>query len=85
MNKKEEKTLIEETPESAEVLSDPINITLAKAQNDITMAIVQIQNAYGLPSYLMDLLVSSALGDIRACANKELLNVVNTDNTDKNN
>lgn len=77
MEKKEEKTKLEEKAEQ-ELPVEPISVTLAKAQSDVTMAILQIQNTYGLPAYLMALLVGAALGDIRECANKELLNAMET-------
>lgn len=42
----------------------------------MTLAILQVQAAYGLPAYLTDLIVTAVLADIRGCANKDLLNAL---------
>lgn len=55
---------------------EPIGVTISKAQSEVTVAILQIQAAYGLPAYLTDLIVTSALADIRACANKDLIEIM---------
>lgn len=62
--------------ETKEVKKEPIGITLNMAQADMTMAIIQIQNAYGLPAYLTDLVVTAALADIRTCAKQDILNIL---------
>lgn len=59
---------------------EPIGITLTMAQADMTVAIMQIQNVYGLPAYLTDLIVTAALADIRSCAKQDILNVLHNNN-----
>lgn len=63
----------EQTTESEK---EPIGVTLSRAHGDVTIAILEIQNAYGLPAYLMDLIVTAALSDIRACANKDIIHAM---------
>lgn len=38
------------------------------------MAIVDIEQRYGLPAYLTDLILTACLSDVRDCATKELIN-----------
>ena len=47
-----------------------------RQHEDMTLAILQVQAAYGLPAYLTDLIVTAVLADIRGCANKDLLNTL---------
>lgn len=70
---KKNKSLEEKEPIEQPEEKEPIGITLHKAHEDMTIAILQIQNAYGLPAYLTDFLVTAILADIRGCANKELM------------
>lgn len=51
-------------------------ILTSRAHEDMTLAILQVQAAYGLPAYLTDLIVTAVLADIRGCANKDLLNAL---------
>lgn len=46
---------------------------LTAARGDMTLAILDVQRAYGLPAYIADVIVSACLSDIRDCANKELI------------
>lgn len=46
---------------------------LTAARGDMTLAILEVQRAYGLPAYITDVIVSACLSDIRDCANKELI------------
>lgn len=52
----------------------PLGVKLSAARADMTLAILEVQQAYGLPAYLTDLIVSACLSDVRDCANKELIN-----------
>lgn len=52
----------------------PLGVKISSARADMTLAILEVQNTYGLPAYLTDLIVSACLSDIRDCANKELIN-----------
>lgn len=52
----------------------PLGVKISAARADMTLAILEVQNTYGLPAYLTDLIVSACLSDIRDCANKELIN-----------
>ena len=56
--------------------TEPIGVLASRAHEDMTMAILQVQAAYGLPAYLTDLIVTAVLADIRGCANKDLLNTL---------
>ncbi len=71
-----------EIPEKPQdkVESEPIGVTLSRAHGDVTIAILEIQYAYGLPAYLTDLIVTAALSDIRACANKDIIHAMKTVN-----
>ena len=60
--------------EPKEEQSEPMGILTSRAHEDMTLAILQVQAAYGLPAYLTDLIVTAVLADIRGCANKDLLN-----------
>lgn len=62
--------------EPKEEQTEPIGVLASRAHEDMTMAILQVQAAYGLPAYLTDLIVTAVLADIRACANKDLLNTL---------
>lgn len=53
-----------------------MGILTSRAHEDMTLAILQVQAAYGLPAYLTDLIVTAVLADIRGCANKDLLNAL---------
>ena len=66
----------EEEQKAEEEKGEPIGVTLSRAHGDVTIAILEIQNAYGLPAYLMDLIVTAALSDIRACANKDIIHAM---------
>ena len=59
--------------EPKEEQTEPIGVLASRAHEDMTMAILQVQAAYGLPAYLTDLIVTAVLADIRGCANKDLL------------
>lgn len=59
--------------EQKEADNTPLSIKIGAARADMTLAILEVQNAYGLPTYLTDLIVSACLSDIRDCANKELI------------
>ena len=60
--------------EPKEEQTEPIGVLASRAHEDMTMAILQVQAAYGLPAYLTDLIVTAVLADILGCANKDLLN-----------
>ena len=62
--------------EPKEEQTEPIGVLASRAHEDMTMAILQVQAAYGLPAYLTDLIVKAVLADIRGCANKDLLNTL---------
>lgn len=62
--------------EPKEEQTEPIGVLASRAHEDMTMAILQVQSAYGLPAYLTDLIVTAVLADIRGCANKDLLNTL---------
>lgn len=62
--------------EPKEEQTEPIGVLASRAHEDMTMAILQVQAAYGLPAYLTDLIVTAVLADIRDCANKDLLNTL---------
>lgn len=62
--------------EPKEEQSEPMGILTSRAHEDMTLAILQVQAAYGLPAYLTDLIVTAVLADIRGCANKDLLNAL---------
>lgn len=64
----------EKSDQQKQTHNEPMGVTLSRARQDMTMAILQIQNMYGLPAYLTDLIVTASLADIRDCANKDLLN-----------
>lgn len=63
----------EETKEERERQGEVMGVTLSRARQDMTMAVLQIQNMYGLPAYLTDLILTAVLADIRDCANKDFL------------
>ena len=52
----------------------PLNVTITAARADMQMAIVDIEQRYGLPAYLTDLILTACLSDVRDCATKELIN-----------
>lgn len=62
--------------EPKEEQTEPIGVLASRVHEDMTMAILQVQAAYGLPAYLTDLIVTAVLADIRGCANKDLLNTL---------
>jgi hypothetical protein len=62
--------------EPKEEQGEPMGILTSRAHEDMTIAILQVQAAYGLPAYLTDLIVTAVLADIRGCANKDLLNTL---------
>ena len=62
--------------EPKEEQTEPIGVLASRAHEDMTMAILQVQAAYGLPAYLTDLIVTAVRADIRGCANKDLLNTL---------
>ena len=62
--------------EPEEEQTEQIVVLASRAHEDMTMAILQVQAAYGLPAYLTDLIVTAVLADIRGCANKDLLNTL---------
>ena len=62
--------------EPKEEQTEPIGVLASRAHEDMTMAILQVQAAYGLPAYLTDLIVTAVLADIRGCAKKDLLNTL---------
>ena len=62
--------------EPKEEQTEPIGVLASRAHEDMTMAILQVQAAYGLPAYLTDLILTAVLADIRGCANKDLLNTL---------
>ena len=51
----------------------PLNITITAARADMQMAIVDIEQRYGLPAYLTDLILTACMSDVRDCATKELI------------
>lgn len=61
---------IEEKQEEKKV---PLNITITAARAEMQMAIVDIEQRYGLPAYLTDLILTACLSDVRDCATKELI------------
>lgn len=71
-NEKETKTEKTELEHKGENI--PLSVKLSAARADMTIAILEVQKEYGLPAYLVDLIVSACLSDIRDCANKELIN-----------
>ena len=70
MENNKEKRIEKERPEEKKV---PLCVKLQAARADMTIAILNVQNEYGLPAYLTDLIVSACLSDIRDCASKELI------------
>ena len=75
---KEQEEMQQVTEEHVEqpLPDEPIGVLASRAHEDMTMAILQVQAAYGLPAYLTDLIVTAVLADIRGCANKDLLNTL---------
>ncbi len=61
---------IEEKQEEKKV---SLNVTITAARADMQMAIVDIEQRYGLPAYLTDLILTACLSDVRDCATKELI------------
>lgn len=72
----EKKRNPENTQGENEEAKVPLSILIGKAQGDLTMAILEIQNMYGLSVSIMDMVVSSALADIRSCVNRDLLSYI---------
>lgn len=64
----------EQSEQKHESVNTPLGVKLNAARADMTIAILEVQKAYGLPAYITDLIVSACLSDIRDCANKELIN-----------
>lgn len=75
---KEQEEMQQATEEHIEqpLPDEPMGILTSRAHEDMTLAILQVQAAYGLPAYLTDLIVTAVLADIRGCANKDLLNTL---------
>ena len=51
----------------------PLGATILAAQSEFMMAILQVQNKYGLPPYLTNILVSSCMSDVRDAVIKDLI------------
>ena len=60
---------IEEKQEEKKV---PLNVTITAARAEMQMAIVDIEQRYGLPAYLTDLILTACMSDVRDCATREL-------------
>lgn len=58
-------------------MSLPLKIN--KANEEMTMAILNVQNKYDFPSYLMELIVSKCLVDLKTCAISELVNTIKSE------
>lgn len=63
----------DKTEEKQEEKKVPLNITITAARADMQMAIVDIEQRYGLPAYLTDLILTACLSDVRDCTTKELI------------
>ena len=63
----------DKTEEKQEEKKVPLNITITAARADMQMAIVDIEQRYGLPAYLTDLILTACLSHVRDCATKELI------------
>ena len=64
----------DKTEEKQEEKKVPLNVTITAARADMQMAIVDIEQRYGLPASLTDLILTACLSDVRDCATKELIN-----------
>ena len=51
----------------------PISERIALAKTELTSFIVNMQTTYELPSFLMDLIVTASLSDIRDCVSREIV------------
>ena len=51
-------------------------ISINNAQTDLTMSILNIQKEYQIPAYLMELIISNCLVDVKSCACHELVNSI---------
>lgn len=76
MDEKQKQQDQNQQKESKKTKGESIGVKLSMAQADVTIAIMQIQNAYGFPAYLTDLIVTAALADIRTCAKQDILNAL---------
>lgn len=73
--KQETKEKVQQEEQTTEPKAQKLNAELlTAARGDMTLAILDVQRAYGLPAYITDVIVSACLSDIRDCANKELIN-----------
>lgn len=59
--------------ESSEDLKMPINVMLEAAKRDLMFGILSTQERYALPNYLIDILVTACLADIREIVKKDLI------------
>lgn len=48
-----------------------LGIKINNAQEELTLAIIDIQKRYQLPSYIIELIINSSLIDVKTCANRE--------------
>lgn len=72
--KQETKETLQEEQQQTELKTPTISAELlTAARGDMTLAILEVQRAYGLPAYITDVIVSACLSDVRDCANKELI------------
>ena len=51
-------------------------LRIQEAQQELIMSILNIQKKYELPAFLIDLMVSASLSDVKSCVNKELINTL---------
>lgn len=57
----------EETKEETkEEVREPVSFTIEKAKKEISIAAINAQRKYGLPSYIVALIMEAVLADVRA-------------------
>lgn len=52
---------------------EPISEIVTKAKLDMGVAVSQIQQKYALPNFLLELIVSNVLSEVRECVNKDYI------------
>ena len=63
--------------------STPIDLKIAKAGEELIVSILNIQTKYELPAFIMELIIGNSLLDIKTCANRELINSIESNNKEE--
>ena len=54
-------------------MKNNLSLSLSNAKEELTIAILNIQEKNQLPAYLMELVINSTLLDVKGCANRETI------------